>query len=167
MHSVQGQGTTFRVFLPASTQAAPAQAGERGGAVRSKFRGKGQRIVLVEDEVGVAKFVSEALRQNGYVVTAATSLREARGIFAEREGDFEMIFSDAVLPDGNGIELLEELLTSHPEIKGILSSGYTDKHNVNEILRQRSIEFLQKPYSLPILVSTVGEMMGKIEVLTA
>jgi two-component system cell cycle sensor histidine kinase/response regulator CckA len=167
VQSVPGQGTTFRVFLPASTQVAPVLASKTGGVERVKFRGKGQRILLVEDELGVAKFVSEALRQNGYVVTIASSLREARGLFAEHQGEFEMIFSDAVLPDGNGIELLEALLSAHPEIKGILSSGYTDKHNVNEMLRHRAIEFLQKPYSLPILVSTVGEMMGKIEVLTA
>lgn len=165
--STPRQGTTFRVYLPASSQAAPAKVtveNNRG----PRHRGHGQRILLVEDEAGVSKFVTEALRKSGYHVTSASTLRDARQTFEEEEGRFDLVFSDAVLPDGNGIELLDEVLSARPDIRGLLSSGYTDKHSVNELLKQRSISFLQKPYSLPLLVSTVGEIMkSEVPILKA
>ena len=157
-----GKGTNFRVYLPASSQALPA-APDKNEPAPPAHRGQGQRILLVEDEVGVSKFVTEALRKNGYHVTSASSIRDAKKTFASHEGQFDMVFSDAVLPDGNGIELLDEVLTARPDIRGLLSSGYTDKHSVNEMLKQRTISFLQKPYSLPVLVRTVGEIMEKEE----
>ncbi len=167
--SLQGEGSVFTVFLPAAADAeakAPDQQNSMSltESVRSpesarEWKGEGERILLVEDEAGVSKFVSEALSQNGYEVLSAANLREARKVFEDEEGRFDMVFSDAVLPDGNGLELLDDVLDSHPQIRALLSSGYTDKHAVIEMLKQRPISFLQKPYSLPKLISTVGTLI--------
>ncbi|MEM9481748.1 MAG: response regulator [Verrucomicrobiota bacterium] len=179
--SVIGEGSVFTVFLPATAESVvegPDQqtsmaltAPTRTTSARDLRKGEGERILLVEDEAGVSKFVSEALRKNGYNVLTAMNLRDARNLFEAENGAFDMVFSDAVLPDGNGLQLLDEVLNSHPHIRTLLSSGYTDKHAVLEILKQRPVSFLQKPYSLPKLISTVSSLLQNEEreplVLTA
>jgi PAS domain S-box-containing protein len=161
LSSLPGKGTTFHIFLPASRQAAPILPPE--GTAKplngAHFRGQGQRVLLVEDEEAVNHLVRTALTQNGYVVTSAANVREARALFDESSGQFEMIFSDAVLPDGNGLQLLDTFLTRNPALRALLSSGYTDKTSLMEMARHRRISFLPKPYSLPVLFQTVAEVM--------
>ena len=125
----------------------------------AKYRGHGQRVLLVEDEESVNHLVHTALSQNGYTVTAVATAREARARFDESSGQFDMIFSDAVLPDGNGLQLLDSFLTTNPALRALLSSGYTDKNSLVEMARHRRISFLPKPYSLPELFQTVAEVM--------
>ncbi|HEX2747079.1 MAG TPA: response regulator [Verrucomicrobiales bacterium] len=161
LSSTPGKGTTFHIFLPASRQAAPVLPVEGvAKPVNGKhFRGQGQRVLLVEDEEAVNHLVRTALTQNGYVVTSAATVSEARALFDESSGQFEMIFSDAVLPDGNGLQLLDTFLTRNPGLRALLSSGYTDKTSLLEMARHRRISFLPKPYSLPVLFQTVAEVM--------
>jgi PAS domain S-box-containing protein len=159
LSSVPGKGTTFHIFLPASKLifTAPSENGSKPDG--TGFRGQGQRVLLVEDEEAVNHLVRTALTQNGYVVTSAATVKEARALFDEFSGEFEMIFSDAVLPDGNGLQLLDTFLTSNPKLRALLSSGYTDKNSLLEMARHRRISFLPKPYSLPVLFQTVAEVM--------
>ncbi|MGI8603227.1 MAG: hypothetical protein ACR2OZ_09530 [Verrucomicrobiales bacterium] len=77
-----------------------------------------------------------------------------RPIIGER-----MVFSDAILPDGNGVELLSQVLDRQPTLRALLSSGYTDKHALLELAAEREIAFLQKPYSLPDLLRIVDEVL--------
>jgi PAS domain S-box-containing protein len=159
--SSPGKGTSFHIFLPAADGSALAPAAETGEGKDAAFRyrGRGQRVLLVEDEESVNHLVRTALSQNGYVVTAAATAKEARARFDESSGQFEMIFSDAVLPDGNGLQLLDGFLTTNPKLRALLSSGYTDKNSLVELARHRRISFLPKPYSLPVLYQTVAEVM--------
>ena len=159
--SAPGKGTSFHIFLPASPRSAlapPTQTVSAKGTA-AKFRGHGQRVLLVEDEESVNHLVRTALSQNGYTVTSAANAKEARARFDESSGQFEMIFSDAVLPDGNGLQLLDSFLTTNPGLRALLSSGYTDKGSLVEMARNRRISFLPKPYSLPELFQTVAEVM--------
>ncbi len=160
--SAPGKGTSFHIFLPATVRSALTPVAETvsdKGTV-AKYRGRGQRVLLVEDEEAVNHLVRTALAQNGYTVTAAANAKEARARFDESSGQFDMIFSDAVLPDGNGLQLLDAFLTSNPSLRALLSSGYTDKNSLLEMARHRRISFLPKPYSLPELFQTVAEVMA-------
>ncbi len=162
LYSAPGQGTTFHVFLPAADEALiqPHPAGKTTGnhsAVR--FRGHGERVLLIEDEEAVNQLVRTALSQNGYKVTSAATAKEARARFDESNGAFEMVLSDAVLPDGNGLQLVDAFLRVNPAIRALVSSGYTDKHSLLEMARTRRVSFLPKPYSLPELFQTVAEVL--------
>lgn len=70
------------------------------------FQGRGEKVLLVEDEDDVRKLSERIQSQNGYEVTAAVSAEEAMKIFEESGGDFQIIFSDVVLPRENGIALV-------------------------------------------------------------
>lgn len=157
--SIEKKGTTFRIYLPAAPLNAlpkkePAVSG-KGPA----FRGTGQRVLLVEDEEAVNRMVQTALTQNGYNVISASCVTEAMRLFDQNSGKFDMIFSDAVLPDGNGVQLLDIFLSRNPDLRALLSSGYTDKTSLLQMAQQRRISFLPKPYSLPALFQTVAEVM--------
>lgn len=164
LSSAPGKGTSFHIFLPAAaavpgTATGPVMPGSEKAPSPGGFRGHGERVLLVEDEEAVNHLVRTALSQNGYQVTAAATVKEAQALFDASSGQFEMIFSDAVLPDGNGLQLLDTFLTRNPGLRALLSSGYTDKNSLLEMARHRRISFLPKPYSLPVLFQTVAEVM--------
>ena len=156
------RGTIFNIYFAGIKADLPKLPGEpepTAGVKAQSYKGSGQRVLLVEDEEAVNRLVRTALSQNGYKVTSANCIREAREKFTLQRGEFEMIFSDAVLPDGNGVDLISELKHSNPRLRVLLSSGYTDKHHLMDMARQQEISFLPKPYSLPHLFQTVAEVM--------
>ncbi len=161
VESEVGRGTAFHIFLPCAEPSAgpPDKVLAHSEAPVVMERGHGQRILLVEDEEAVQKFVSQALTQHGYHVRTASCVAEAWRTFQAGQDQFDMVFSDAVLPDGNGIELIGRLLGSRPAMRALLSSGYTDKNAVIELSTRQEISFLQKPYSLPDLLRKVSDVL--------
>ena len=121
-------------------------------------RGSGERILLVEDNEVARGFVTRALSENGYIVFEAANTQEALDIFERENGDFHLVFSDVVLPDKNGIQLIEQLLSSKPELRVLLGSGYTDDKSQLSIIRERGIPFIQKPYALSDLLRIIREI---------
>lgn len=162
LDSALGEGTQFTIYLPAKVVAASRKAvpleevGKRNGS-------RGERILLVEDEPSVINFVKTALTSKGYQVITAMTAKEALRVFDEHDGRFDMIFSDAMLPDGTGMEVLDRLLTTHPHIRGLLSSGYTDHRALVDAAREKDIAFLHKPYALTSLYEMVGKVLGQEE----
>jgi two-component system cell cycle sensor histidine kinase/response regulator CckA len=163
LNSTPGNGTTFHIYfrgiranLPKPEELAPASSSSPSGPV---YKGTGQRVLLVEDEEAVNRLVKTALTQNGYLVTSANCVNDAMEKFEGHNGQFDMIFSDAVLPDGNGVDLISVFKNRNPQLRVLLSSGYTDKHHLMDMAKQQEISFLPKPYSLPRLFQTVAEVM--------
>jgi PAS domain S-box-containing protein len=164
LQTAPGQGTTFSIYFQGLHANLPkpdtiAIAGVTAAPTEKPFKGKGQRVLLVEDEEAVNRLVRTALTQNGYLVTSANCVRDAQEKFTGQQGDFDMVFSDAVLPDGNGVDLISEFKHRNPRLRVLLSSGYTDKHHLMDMAKQQEISFLPKPYSLPRLFQTVAEVM--------
>ncbi len=159
MDSEPGRGTTFRVYLQLTEQAA-ASTDEKKTDER-KLEGHDERILLVEDEPVVRDFASRALRERGYDVLEVGSAEEGLEAF-EREGHrFDMVFSDVVLPGKSGVELVDELITAEPDLPVLLSSGYADQKSQWPIIRDKGFRFLQKPYSLHDLLSTIREVLDQ------
>jgi DNA-binding NtrC family response regulator len=103
----------------------------------------------------------KVLSKHGYQVLTAATLEEAEAVYKNEKGKFELLFSDVVLPDGNGIELSDRFLKRKNKLKVILSSGYTDKKSQWEIIKKRGFRFLQKPYSLISLLQAVREVLDE------
>lgn len=156
-----GKGTTFHIFLPASggraSEVEDSSQKLRQAHNDDSLRSKGERILLIEDEEGVIKFISSALRSRGYEIVQAMNFAEALQRF--KEGNYDLIFSDAVLPDGNGVDLVDQFMNERPDTRVLLSSGYTDKAALMQKVQEKEISFLQKPYSLPQLYRTVREVI--------
>ncbi|MBI1912405.1 MAG: PAS domain S-box protein [Deltaproteobacteria bacterium] len=147
--SKPGEGSTFKVFLPVSSDAAPIN--KKKINIR-KPEGGGERVLLIEDERMLRKSVALVLTKNGYKVFEAENAQEAAEIFHKESGMFDLIFSDMILKDKNGIELVEDLLVIKPDIRVILTSGYIDIDYQWPIIKEKQFLFLQKPYEIPDLL---------------
>jgi DNA-binding NtrC family response regulator len=124
-----------------------------------KLRGNNEKILFIEDEEGVRKITVKALRDYDYIVTEAATASEAFDIFKRDRGNFSLIFSDVVLADKTGIELVEELRGKKPGIKVLLTSGYANRKFQWSDVNKKGVSFLQKPYSLTDLLKTIKALM--------
>jgi two-component system cell cycle sensor histidine kinase/response regulator CckA len=159
LDSVEMEGTTFHVFLPASTAedareeipAAPAQVGE---ARPIDLAGRG-RILLVEDEEGVRNIATRLLTQRGYQVTAAGDGEEALEILENEPNSFDLVLSDVVMPglDGPGLLKAAKPYLGHARI--VFMSGYAEQDFAQTLEDERSISFLPKPFTLAQLAERV------------
>ncbi|MEA1965040.1 MAG: ATP-binding protein [Candidatus Aerophobetes bacterium] len=151
--SKPGQGSTFKVYLPAFSVKPEDESKETISL--PALQGSGQRILLVEDEEEVRKFVTRALGENGYVVFGAANAKETLDIFEREKGKFHLVFCDVVLPDENGLQLVNQILSRKPELPILLSSGYTDEKSQWSVIHKKGFLFLQKPYALVDLLRTI------------
>jgi len=158
VESEPGHGSTFRVYLPALPLEAESQTQEVVSP--EELRGSGEGILLVEDEEGVRSFAARVLRENGYLVFEARSAREALDIFDREKESIQLLLSDVVLPNGRGIQLVDELLSRKGDLRVLLSSGYTDDRSQWPIIRRRGFRFVQKPYALADLLQATKEALG-------
>jgi two-component system cell cycle sensor histidine kinase/response regulator CckA len=153
VQSSPGTGTSFFIYFPVVEKKIDAKT--TLSMPLSILQGNGEHILLVEDEPEVREFLSRALRQSGYEIFEAKDANQAFSILDKEKGNLALIFSDVILPDLNGIELVEQIIAEYPDIKAILNSGYMDeKIQISEI-RKRGFLFLQKPYRLTELLKTV------------
>ena len=156
VESQVGYGTTFKVFLPVATKAAPVATIVR----RNDMPGGSETILLVEDEEALCELVQEILEKRGYrVLNAATGVR-ALEIWKQQKDEIDLLFTDMMMPDGvSGRELAERILLERPEMKIIYSSGYSMDVFASEASFCDSSNFLQKPYDPETLVQMVRESL--------
>ena len=157
VESSPGKGSIFRTYLPAVSM--EPEEKEKESVSSEEFIGKGERILLVEDEESIRDLTKRVFTKNGYVVFTATNVQEALDIFQKEKGNFDLIFSDIVLPDGRGPELLEEILKLKPKISVLLTSGYSDEKLDWSAMRKGDYHYLQKPYSLSDLLRVVRDAL--------
>ncbi len=159
VYSEQGAGCTFKVYLPSCASADTAVTAPAPVVNEPIQSGDGQRILLVEDEPGVRELALRILRQNNYTVIAAASVGEALQLYAAADAPFELLLSDVVLPDGNGLDLVEQLLALQPGLRVLMASGYTDERSRWPAIQARGLRFIPKPYPVATLLRTLHEVL--------
>jgi PAS domain S-box-containing protein len=152
-----GKGTTFAVYLPATPGEKPATRSIQ--APVEALRGSGERVLLIEDDAAVRDLAEQILSGNGYEVVAAASLAEGLRCFREQAGRFALLFTDVVLPDGTGLQVVDQVRATAPHLPVLLASGYTDEKSQAEIIQGRGLPFLRKPYDVAGLLSAVRRAM--------
>ena len=158
--SSPGRGTTFRIYLQLSEQCVARSSDDKLTDQRV-LEGHEERILLVEDEQVVRDFASRALREKGYDVFDVGSAEEGLEAFEREEHKFDMVFSDVVLPGKSGVQLIDELISIEPDLPVLLSSGYADQKSQWPIIREKGLRFLQKPYSLQDLLTSIRDVLDQ------
>jgi CheY-like chemotaxis protein len=160
VYSELNRGTTFKIYLPRIKGVAmPA-----GRVVRSRIKQAqgSETILLVEDEDGVRSFVYNVLRSGGYRVLVAGLPEKALEICRQSEEPIHVLLTDVVMPQMNGRELVEKVLSQRPDTRVIYMSGYTDVAMSHHETLQAGIPFLEKPFSAESLIRTVREVLDSL-----
>jgi PAS domain S-box-containing protein len=155
-----GQGSLFRVFLPA-IEGGPRKAVDTSVIKAPEPRGGDEAILVVEDEVGLRMLVEAVLQRQGYRVLMAEHGQEALKVWTEHPGQVHLLLTDMVMPEGlTGLELSEKLRADNPDLRIIYMSGYSVDFMENEVTGiQEGFNFLQKPYRPEQLVRAVREVL--------
>lgn len=161
MRSTPEEGTVFSVYLPATGEAAAQEADARKKEPSlDALRGKGRRILLVEDDKWVRRSVAILLEEFGYSVTEAQDAEQALSKFYRDKGAFDLVMSDMIMPGRNGLQLADPLREINPRVPVLFFSGYLDERvQIDEIVR-RGYAFIQKPFEIPDLLCAVEETMA-------
>jgi len=161
--STLGQGTTFALYFPITSNVEIAEAGEAGKALQTGT----EHILLVDDEPLVADVCGAMLEHLGYKVTVVNSGIEALGLFKVHPGDFDLVMTDQTMPKMSGTELLTELLSLRPELPVVLCSGYSAQVNEADAKKIGARAFCMKPITMPQLASVVREALHTSELPSA
>ena len=152
------RGSRFIIELPACTAENPRS--EMGNANRSGLmQGEGENILVVEDEPHLVTSVREMLERNNYNVDTAFDGNQAINMIGEKENYYDLVISDVLLPDINGVGLLEKINKHRKNLPIIFCSGYTDERSKQDIIVKKGIPFLQKPYKINTLLRKVKEAL--------
>jgi PAS domain S-box-containing protein len=148
------KGSTFKIYLPVCN-AAPANIAPTEKPVAPEA-GKGETILVVEDEIFVRDLACLALRKRGYLVLQASNGPEAIEVWKKNRAKIDLLLTDMVMPSGmSGGELAKELVALNPALKIIYTSGYSPDILKQDSLLLQGVNFLPKPYDLPSLLKAI------------
>jgi two-component system cell cycle sensor histidine kinase/response regulator CckA len=150
VESEQGHGTTFTIFLPATEKGVEDNAQSDAKLIK----GSGT-LLIVDDEELVLDVGVNMLEKLGYTVLAAKNGTEAVDIFEANKDKIKMIILDIIMPDMGGGEVYDKIKAINPDVKVLLSSGYSVDGQAIELLERGCDGFMQKPF-------TMEELSGKI-----
>lgn len=142
--SKPNEGSKFEIYLPLND----IKTNKEENSLSYKSTLKDKSFMLVDDEELVRKNTKELFEKSGYKVTTFSDPSEAIEHYKSFFNQFDFVMLDMIMPKMNGKELFNELKNINPDIKAILSSGYSMENDLKEILEQGMMGQLQKPYSV-------------------
>jgi CheY-like chemotaxis protein len=162
VYSEPGHGSTFTLYFPSLAEAGQSVRADAEVEEVSPLEHEGT-ILLAEDSSMVREMVTDLLEQRGYTVLVAESPAKACSIMKERCDDIDLLLSDVIMPEMNGLALYTELSRLRPDLKVLFMSGYSENiiTTQNNMLAE-SINYIQKPFSGPALLARIHEILQGI-----
>jgi CheY-like chemotaxis protein len=155
VYSEKERGTTFNIYLPASSNALENEVEKKPVSLRKGS----ETILVVDDEKYITDVIRVMLEQLGYSVLIAESGQMALNMYKDNQGKIDLVILDMVMPQSSGGEIFDHLKEINHEAKVILSSGYSLNDEAKEILDRGCDGFLQKPYDMDILSQKLREVL--------
>ncbi|MCJ7774096.1 MAG: response regulator [Desulfobacterales bacterium] len=146
------KGTTFKIYWPSYEE--KVLHPKKEAPLESKFSGS-EKILVVEDDNGARDFTNKVLQKFGYIVYEAENGASALSMVQEKNLRIDMLFTDFIMPEMNGIELAKAIVNILPDIKVLYTSGYADDQIFHNGVLNAGIHFIQKPFSVIALVQKV------------
>ena len=143
VRSDPGKGSAFQVYLPEARRPAPTAPQAAASGARSGH----ECILLVEDEISVRLAAARMLKRIGYSVLEAVDGEDAIRVWSEHKQEIDLLFSDMVMPKGySGLDLAGRFRAERPELKVVITSGYSLDLTKERLLDGPGVAFLAKPY---------------------
>jgi signal transduction histidine kinase len=159
VESAVNVGTAFRVYLPAR----PAAASGASAPAHPPLPRGSETILVVEDDEPLRKLSVMTLQRLGYRVFEASTGAAALRQWNDYEGAIALLLTDMVMPEGiNGLDLAQRLRILKPDLKVIVSTGYSQEMARLSASKERDLTFLGKPYEMRLLAITVRECLDRV-----
>jgi PAS domain S-box-containing protein len=152
VYSEPAKGTTFKIYLPG--QADRTVTIEKADSDEAP-QGRGETVLVVEDEASILKLANKILTGLGYKVLSAASPAEALKLAEAGSAEISLLITDVVMPEMNGRVLAERLQAVHPKLKCLFMSGYTADVIAHRGVLEDGVSFIQKPFSKKDLAAKV------------
>ena len=158
VYSEPGEGTTFTIYLP-------RYGGKTGQAAMKDpskfFTGGSETILLVEDEPSILKLGKKILEKLGYTILSANTPGEAIRLADDYSEQIHLLITDVVMPEMNGRDLSNTLMSRHPHLKCLFMSGYTADVIAHHGVLDENVHFIQKPFSIQALAAKVRAALSE------
>ncbi len=158
VYSEVGKGTTFKIYLPLARTKKEAISKPIKTALP---RGKGETIIIAEDELQVRESIRLLLQENGYEMIEAENGEDAVRKFKENRGTVSLVLLDVIMPVKNGREANEEIKGIEPGVKTIFMSGYTDDIISKKGILEEGFDFISKPIDPGTLMRKIREVLNR------
>jgi CheY-like chemotaxis protein len=156
VESKEGYGTSFIIYLPAS-EGSIHEIPE----VSERIEEGTGTILLVDDEEMVLEVGVQMLKKIGYTVLQAKTGTEAVTIYEELKGEIDLVILDMIMPGLGGGETYDKMKEIDPNLKALLSSGYSIDGKATEILDRGCDGFIQKPFDMKDLSKKIKEILNE------
>jgi len=162
VYSEEGEGATFRVFLPVSA----GEKSEKPGMASGLSSGHGTATILVvDDDEPIRKVLIKYLTTLGYTMLEASGGNEALAVSAAHPGVIDILLTDVIMIEINGRELAQRMQQSRPGIKVIYMSGYPHNVIASHGVLEEGINFIDKPLRFGRLLEMLRKVAGSDPVL--
>ena len=156
VYSKRGEGTTFTICLPACEKKIIDEKKPLEGIIRGT-----ETVLLVDDEDIIVDIGKKNLEKLGYKAMTARNGKEAVELYKKNQGNIDIVVLDMIMPEMGGAETYDKLREINPDIKVILSSGYSIEGQASEILKRGCDGFIQKPFRMKQLSRKINEVLEK------
>jgi len=153
--STPGEGSTFTIYLPLTTETALAAAELSVGV----DGGRGEIVMVVEDQPEVRQVATRTLREHGFAVVEAGDGIQALALLADGHPDVHLVLTDLALPNMDGLVLAQELRRLRPAVPVLFMTGYTSDESVRRTATLRGHPLIEKPFTADLLVRRVREAL--------
>ncbi len=156
VYSEPGKGTTFKLFLPATT------TDEDLRQLKSSvvpIQGNGEQILVVDDEPNILGITKKILEKHRYNVLSASDGLEALAIFAQQMKSISLVLTDFSMPYMDGVALVRSLKKMRPDLSIVASTGQSEQAGVAEFQSLGVKNFLTKPYNTERLLATIDDTL--------
>ncbi|MCI0490870.1 MAG: PAS domain S-box protein [Blastocatellia bacterium] len=158
VYSEIGRGTEFRVYIPAAVPPHLQQV----EAVREEIpRGRGEMVLVVDDEAAIREVAKETLEAQGYRAMTAGDGTEAVALYAQHKDDVEVVVTDMGMPHMDGATTIRILQKMNPTIRIIATSGLKSEGKIHEVASLGVKTFLSKPYTAEKLLHALSDVLDK------
>jgi PAS domain S-box-containing protein len=154
VESTTGQGSTFRIFFPASTK-------QEGRYPTNSFTPPqiSGRVLIIDDEAPVRRVAADMLHVLGMETIVAVGGQEGLDIYLTEASNIDIVLLDMKMPGMDGEETFRRLRAFNPVAKVILATGYSETDDLGSFTDQNTVEFLRKPFALSALAEKIQTVL--------
>ena len=158
VESTPGVGSTFSIYLPVNTE---AEAMKTETSKLKIVRGTGN-IMIVDDEEVILGMLSNMLEDSGYNPLACIGGEQAIELFKKNWEEIDLVILDLIMPNMTGEETFIELKKINPNVRVLISSGYSKSKTIDKLMKMGAIGSMPKPYELKTFLNAIRSTLDTV-----